>query len=114
MKKITILFLLCFTKLFSQTPTIEWAGRIGGNYYDGAQGLSVDQSGNVYITGGYQSSIDLDIGTGNYPITGTSGSDAFLAKYNNNGNILWGVKFGIRCLYCCCIRLMGLFFKIGC
>ena len=93
MKKITILFLLCFTKLFSQTPTIEWAGRIGGNYYDGAQGLSVDQSGNVYITGGYQSSIDLDIGTGNYPITGTSGSDAFLAKYNNNGNILWGVKF---------------------
>ncbi|MCL9770812.1 T9SS type A sorting domain-containing protein [Flavobacterium sp. HXWNR69] len=93
MKKITIVFLLSFIKLFSQTPTVQWAGRIGGNYFDSAQGLSVDQSGNLYITGGYQSNIDLDIGAGNYPITGTSGSDAFLAKYNNNGNILWGVKF---------------------
>lgn len=93
MKKITIVFLLSFIKLFSQTPTVQWAGRIGGNYFDSAQGLSVDQSGKLYITGGYQSNIDLDIGAGNYPITGTSGSDAFLAKYNNNGNILWGVKF---------------------
>ncbi|CAM3989827.1 MULTISPECIES: SBBP repeat-containing protein [Flavobacterium] len=93
MKKTIILFLLCFTKLFSQAPTIEWAGRIGGNYFDCGMGLNVDQNDNVYITGSYQSSVDLDIGTGNYPVDGVSGNDAFLAKYNNNGNILWGVIF---------------------
>ena len=84
---------MIYVKSFSQNSSIEWAGKIGGNYNDGLLDLHIDSSGNLLTTGYFQVNADLDFGTGGYTLTGVSGFDAFVAKYNNDGNILWGVKF---------------------
>ncbi len=72
-----------------------WAKSTGGSYHDWAYSVAVDNSGNIYMTGVFQSptisfgSITLtnDDNTGNY-------TDLFLAKYDTDGNVLWAKSAG--------------------
>jgi len=56
------------------------------------KGISVDTSGNVYLTGYFNSTSDINFG-GNWLLTNTGGvsggNDFFVAKYNTNGDISW-------------------------
>jgi hypothetical protein len=63
-----------------------------GNIY----GLAVDATGNVYATGSFYSSIDLDPGAGSVIRTtsGESDGDIFVVKLSSNGNYVWGETFG--------------------
>ena len=57
--------------------------------------LALDASNNLYITGQFIGSIDLDpdaTATANF--TSNGNYDVFLAKYDANGNYLWGNTFG--------------------
>jgi hypothetical protein len=60
--------------------TSAWAG----------QGVDVDASGNVFVTGHYTSGADF--GGGSLPSTG--GYEIFLVKYNSAGNHQWSKGFG--------------------
>lgn len=54
--------------------------------------IETDQFGNVYIGGAYGSNFDLDPSPSNTVMTKKTGmKDAFLAKYDKNGNYLWSV-----------------------
>ena len=74
------------TKLNAQGTTIQWSTFLGGNLFDEADGIAVDDVGNVYVTG--------DTTSANFPIKNarqpTSGGlrDAFVAKLNAQGNTL--------------------------
>ena len=68
-----------------------WSKRFGGNDYDYSYSVSVDSSGNVYITGYFRSST-IDFGGG--LLTNAGNSDIFLAKFDRNGNYLWSKRFG--------------------
>lgn len=48
----------------------------------GSSGIAVDRHGNILVTGGYQDSIFF----GNVKL---GGGGMFVAKYDNNGNVLW-------------------------
>src|SRR5262249_51360434 len=54
---------------------------------DAAKAVAADASNNFYITGGYSGTASFD-GL-NVTNTGTSGTDIFIAKYDNNGIIQW-------------------------
>jgi hypothetical protein len=83
-----------FIAKFDPNGSLAWIRQIGGIGANGPDdgGVSVDQNGNVYISGGYEGSL-LDFGGG---VTLTSGGswDAFLAKYNSNGIPLWAQRAG--------------------
>jgi hypothetical protein len=65
-----------------------WNTFLGGNYGDSGIGIAVDGSGNVYIAGGSLTS------WGN-PIRSFSGySDAFVAKLDPSGVLLWNTFLG--------------------
>lgn len=74
----------------------EWVRTLGGNYSDTAIAAKVDSVGNVYIGGYYQNS-NTDLGSvkdfANAKLlgraTGAASMDAFVAKFDANGNQLW-------------------------
>jgi hypothetical protein len=79
MKKQRILFLLVFVVAIVQAQ--EWVARYNGpgNYHDMAYDLSVDDAGNVYITGW---------------VSDADSSDNYITiKYDNDGNEMWAVQY---------------------
>ncbi len=52
--------------------------------------ITLDNDQNVYVTGSFSGSIDL----GNGARGSTGAQDAFIAKYDSAGNIIWDLTFG--------------------
>lgn len=71
-----------------------WAKRIGGVNNDVGNGVSVDASNNVYLTGYYGNTTDFDPGAGTATVVGFGGTDIFVAKYDNSGNYQWAKGMG--------------------
>jgi hypothetical protein len=62
--------------------------------------IETDQFGNVYIGGAYGSNFDLDPSPSHTVMTKKTGmKDAFLAKYDKNGNYLWSVLLNNTSFY---------------
>jgi hypothetical protein len=83
-----------FLVKYDAAGNLLWAeGNTLGSNNAGATALTVDAQGNAYITGYYRSSnITFDA----FSLSNSAGgfSDAFLVKYDPNGNVLWAKKAG--------------------
>ena len=53
-----------------------------------------DNNGNLYITGLFWSTVDLDPGAGSAMYTSLGYSDIFIMKLDTNGNHVWSKQFG--------------------
>ncbi len=81
-----------FLVKYDQDGNYLWAKAMGGPGADNCTGASTDLAGNVYISGWFGgSNIDFNVGGtgGQVNNTGTSGNDAYVAKYDGNGNFQW-------------------------
>jgi hypothetical protein len=67
----------------------EWAKSIGGTGFDFGTDITVDQSGNVYVTGQYSSTVDFDPGSGVQNATANSSSNIYILKLDASGNFDW-------------------------
>ena len=87
-----------FVAKFTSTGQRLWSTYYGGNGDDWAIGVDCDISGAVYFTGGSVPTNSLSpLGTlGVFQPTSSSGSicDAYIAKFDGNGNRLWGSYIG--------------------
>lgn len=70
-----------------------WANSIGSNGTDKGDYLDTDASGNVYITGIFQGSVDFDPGAGVYNLINLVYSDQFVCKLDAYGNFIWARNF---------------------
>jgi gliding motility-associated-like protein len=75
---------------------LAWAFRLGGPTGDGADVITTDAVGNVYVAGSYTTSIDFDPGPG---VTTLTGPGNFISKYDTNGNLIWALPFSINLNY---------------
>ena len=70
----------------------RWAVNMGGNsfkyYY--SKGIGVDAEGNSYISGFMDGWLDLDPSAGEAIVNPDEKKAAYLAKYNPDGDYLWG------------------------
>ncbi|MBG9376019.1 SBBP repeat-containing protein [Panacibacter sp. DH6] len=83
-----------FFAKYSRNGALIWARQVGGSGYDYGRGIGVDDAGNVYITGSFESTADFDPGTGISNLVAAGGKNIFLAKYTASGNYLWASNIG--------------------
>lgn len=83
-----------FFAKFNPSGNLFWAKSVGDNYNDEATGVATDKTGNIYLTGYFQSdSITFD-NIKLVLIKFTSWGNGFLAKYDGAGNALWAKRIG--------------------
>ena len=87
---------ICFAMLtlnsIAESPTWQWAKSVGYNYNnDISASLATDGSGNVLVTGSFESST---ITFGTTTLNNTGGADMFIVKYDALGNVLWAKSAG--------------------
>ncbi len=69
-----------------------WARQIPVTYYSG--GITLDAINNIYITGLFSGTTDLDPGIGTFNLTSLGNTDACILKLDNNSNFLWAKQLG--------------------
>jgi hypothetical protein len=84
-----------FVAKYDASGNYLWAIGIGGAGGDFSKSIALDASGNVYVTGRFQSSIvDFDPGPGIANLTLSGNTDIFIAKFTTGGNYLWAKSVG--------------------
>ncbi|HEX2684408.1 MAG TPA: gliding motility-associated C-terminal domain-containing protein [Ferruginibacter sp.] len=71
-----------------------WAGSIGGTQADRAFGISCDKMNDLYITGHFMGTADLDPGAAVYNLVSNGLDDMFILKLNAAGNFIWAKSVG--------------------
>ena len=86
-KLFILITLILSINLIAQVQDWKWAKSTGSTSDEESNNVAVDPSGNIYITGSFQSPT---ITFGSYPLTNNGGNDIFIAKclLKNNFRIL--------------------------
>jgi len=75
-------------------PTLAFSTYLGGSGFDRADGIAVDSSGNVYVTGSTFST-DFPVTAGAFQTTRSTGFDVFITKMNPTGTaLIYSTYFG--------------------
>lgn len=85
-----------FVAQYDANGGLLWVISAGGAETDKAEGVAVDDDGNVYVTGFFAGTADFD-GDGQADVTATGSStdgDFFIAKYDQTGSLLWVTSAG--------------------
>ncbi len=81
-------------KLNSSDGAFLWARNAGGTDNDQSMSVSVDGTGNAYITGLYKGTATFGVSPTTTTFTSRGGRDIFVAKYNTSGSFLWAKTAG--------------------
>jgi len=82
-----------FIAKYAPDNSLIWVRRMGGdatNTFDSGSDVAVDSVGNVFVTGSFSQQADF----GSVSLTSAGDSDAFVAKLNANGSVLWANRWG--------------------
>ncbi|WZP00845.1 hypothetical protein EP7_002500 [Isosphaeraceae bacterium EP7] len=86
-----------FVAKYAPDNTLVWARLMGSTLntsslytYEGGDAVSVDGSGNVYVSGGFLGQADF----GPIRLTSAGDKDVFVAKLDSSGNFLWAKGWG--------------------
>lgn len=70
-----------------------WAIQIGGTGFDIFYSLAIDATGNIFVSGTFQNSVDFDPGSGVSNVTGPGSENACIMKISSSGDLIWVKTF---------------------
>jgi hypothetical protein len=74
-----------FVAKYDSVGNFLWVKQFGGNSKDICHALDIDAQGNIYIGGYFEEKCNF----ATMELTASAGKDAFFAKLDSNGNMLW-------------------------
>ncbi|HSH64803.1 MAG TPA: SBBP repeat-containing protein, partial [Bacteroidia bacterium] len=90
-KKIILICICLLTAIYTDAQlNYKYAKSIGHSGEDYGTSIAVDNSGNSYVMGTFNGTVDFDPGAG---VQNIAGGGMFCAKYDSLGNYVWA--FGI-------------------
>ena len=79
-----------FVVKLNSSGVVQWVYTAGGGGRDRGRKIALDSSGNIYVVGYYQNTVDF--GGGN--VTSNGSFDAFILKLNSSGTFQWVKSYG--------------------
>lgn len=79
-------YLDAFVRKLDGNGNEVWTRQFGTSQNDSAGGVALDKQNNIYVSGGTDGLLPGQVSQGS--------SDAFVRKYDNNGNEIWTRQFG--------------------
>jgi Beta-propeller repeat len=79
-----------FIAKYNSSGILQFVQKAGGGGFDYGSSIALDNSGNIYITGAFNSTATF----GTYTLATYGGNDIFIAKCNNSGVFQWVQKVG--------------------
>ncbi len=77
-----------FIAKYDANGSFLWVKAVGGAFATSGSDLETDENGEIYVTGSYYQSLDIDPSSNENMLTST-GLALFFSKYTENGNLLW-------------------------
>lgn len=71
-----------------------WAKKIGGTANDNSWGIALDNSGNVFVSGNFNGTCDMDPGPALNNSFSAGQTDVFILKLDGAGNFVWAKTMG--------------------
>lgn len=81
------------TLVIDPIPHLDWGTYLGGEGDDSSRDMALDAAGNAYIVGS-SGSMSAIATAGAHQNTIAGATDAFVAKFDNDGQLLWSTYFG--------------------
>lgn len=72
----------------------QWAIKIGSTLADYVYDIATDNTGNVYVSGGFQGTVDFDPSASVVSLTSVASQDGYIAKYSPTGSLVWVKQIG--------------------
>jgi len=85
---------LLSTAIQAQNLNLEWAKSMGGGNQDESFSITLDDSGNVYVTGNFKDTVDFDPGPSSFYLTSNGRFDIFIQKLDASGKFNWARSMG--------------------
>ena len=89
----TNLYNAIFLVKYNNSGVEQWFTKAGGGTLNIANGIAVDNSSNVYLTGNFTGTLSF-FATTTVTLTNKYANRIFVAKYNSSGSLLWDVSDG--------------------
>ncbi|MDX2282995.1 MAG: hypothetical protein NW241_02490 [Bacteroidia bacterium] len=83
-----------FVQKLNADGSFRWARSWGGVLEQAGASIALDDSGHVYLTGGFEGTVDFDPGPGVSTRTSAGAYDIFVQKLDAQGNFLWVQAWG--------------------
>ncbi|MDX2173190.1 MAG: T9SS type A sorting domain-containing protein [Bacteroidota bacterium] len=83
-----------FICTLNNSGNFVWAINIGGTGADVGQGIDLDASGNVLVTGSFNGTADFNPTASTFTLLSMGSVDAYVAKYSQSGTLIWAKSFG--------------------
>lgn len=83
-----------FISKFDTSGNYLWAKKFGGSSSDGSAPVSVDSSGNIYLSGDFSGTVDFDPTDTVLNLTAAGSKDNYISKLDSSGNYRWTKRIG--------------------
>ncbi|MFN8323732.1 MAG: T9SS type A sorting domain-containing protein [Chitinophagales bacterium] len=98
-----------YVQKFAPNGQLLWAKAFGGIYIEQANDIEVDTSGNVYVAGTFQQTVDFNPGAAVNSISCVGVYNSYVLKLDANGNYVWAksIQSGYALAYCLAVDKAG-------
>lgn len=78
----------------SKSQSLDWVKTWGNDYSEYSSSMIVSKSGNIYVSGYFMDSMDMDPGQAVHQLKSNGGYDMFIARFDHIGNFNWAINIG--------------------
>ncbi|MFN8358933.1 MAG: SBBP repeat-containing protein [Candidatus Kapaibacterium sp.] len=85
---------ICFLSKTDALGNFVWAKTVTNVLVSAPPALTIDKAGTIYVTGAFLGKTDFDSGPDSTILTTNGMTDIFVAKYTNDGELIWARNMG--------------------